>query len=44
MEKTLNASQPNLERIKLLQEYFEKEVEVLMVFLALRFCRLRGIR
>ena len=33
MEETLSISQPNLEKTKLLQEYFEKEMEVLMAFL-----------
>jgi len=33
MEKTLNASQPNLERIELLQKYFERKPEASMAFL-----------
>ncbi len=33
MEKALNVSQPDLGKIKLLQEYFEREAEGLMAFL-----------
>jgi predicted nucleotidyltransferase len=33
MEKASRVSQPNLEKIKLLREYFEKELEVPMAFL-----------
>jgi uncharacterized protein YutE (UPF0331/DUF86 family)/predicted nucleotidyltransferase len=33
VEKALNVSHPNLEKIKLLKEYFEKNPEILMAFL-----------